>query len=726
MAIAEMSKASFALLKKDENALFDAFMRVGAVEIRSAAEVFPEETVPESPGQTGAAGESSGNAVREGSALTATVQAKGSPPGKNAEEKERAVRTVELIREAVQNAAEKADKKTPKEAKKNLTAVEFLAAGARTEDPARVCRAVEELNRKRLNLAADEAKLQAEINLYLPYRVLKNPFSFYTGTAHTEVRLGTLPQDKKAAFFKEWESAGLPGGAEEIAAEPSPAPGGTAPGITPASGGKAQGAESMQTTDGEEQIVLLAVTEKDRAAEMDKLLGSFSFTACQTKENVTAQEKLKELYALKKQKRAEEKAAEKEIAAFAPSLSSVETYADYLSYLAERAASEAISLSTERTLFVETYIPTEKTAAVEKEVRASVENVYIESAPVPRDEFAPTLMKNKKAVKNFEVITDMYSVPAYGALDPNGAMSIFFSFFMGFIMGDAGYGLLMMLGGFLLAARRKRDDGLSRMAKVFGYGGIFAVAFGALFDSWFGFPILRNTLGAGYNAFYDAHLDAIKAQVSLAGINIPSMLLWCLGFGSIHLAAGLVLKTVQSFSRKRYAEGVFGGLIWAAALVSLVLWVFGLVKGIEPLSAYGGYATAGLAVFGILTAGVTEKGAGKILKPFTSAYGLINYVSDILSYARLYGLMLSGAQIASIFTNTLAIGMLFPKGPVGVAFGILVIVIGNLFNLAMSLLGAYIHDSRLQYVEFFGKFYEGEGEPFRPFGRQTSFVRIDD
>lgn len=723
MAIAEMSKASFALLKKDENALFDAFMRVGAVEIRSAAEVFPEETgaeaVPESAGQAETAvRENSGNAgaAESGSGRNATAAgAAFSPPGKNAEEKDRAIRTVELIREAVQSTAEKADKKAPKEEQKPLTAAEFLAAGARTEDPARICRAVEELNRKRLNLAADEAKLQAEINLYLPYRVLKNPFSFYTGTAYTEVRLGTLPQDKKAAFFKEWESAGLPGGAEEITAEPSAAP-----------GGKAQGAESMQTSDGEAQIVLLAMTEKDRAAEMDKLLGSFSFTACQTKENVTAQEKLKELYALKKQKLAEEKAAEKEIAAFAPSLSSVETYADYLSYLAERAASEAISLSTGRTLFVETYIPTEKMAAVEKEVRASVENVYIESAPVPRDEFAPTLMKNKKAVKNFEVITDMYSVPAYGALDPNGAMSIFFSFFMGFIMGDAGYGLLMMLGGFLLAARRKRDDGLSRMAKVFGYGGIFAVAFGALFDSWFGFPILRNTLGAGYNAFYDAHLDAIKAQVSLAGINIPSMLLWCLGFGSIHLAAGLVLKAVQSFSRKRYAEGIFGGLVWAAALVSLVLWVFGLVKGIEPLSAYGGYATAGLAVFGILTAGVTEKGAGKILKPFTSAYGLINYVSDILSYARLYGLMLSGAQIASIFTNTLAIGMLFPKGPVGVAFGILVIVIGNLFNLAMSLLGAYIHDSRLQYVEFFGKFYEGEGEPFRPFGRQTSFVRIDD
>jgi len=91
-------------------------------------------------------------------------------------------------------------------------------------------------------------------------------------------------------------------------------------------------------------------------------------------------------------------------------------------------------------------------------------------------------------------------------------------------------------------------------------------------------------------------------------------------------------------------------------------------------------------------------------------------MSDILSYARLYGLMLSGAQIASIFTNTLAIGLLFPQGIVGIVFGVLIIVVGNLFNLAISLLGAYIHDSRLQYVEFFGKFYEGEGELFTPFG----------
>ena len=109
-------------------------------------------------------------------------------------------------------------------------------------------------------------------------------------------------------------------------------------------------------------------------------------------------------------------------------------------------------------------------------------------------------------------------------------------------------------------------------------------------------------------------------------------------------------------------------------------------------------------------------------KIFTSAYGLINYASDILSYARLYGLMLSGAQIASIFTNTLAIEMLFPQGAIGVVAGVLIIIIGNLFNLAMNLLGAYIHDARLQYVEFFGKFYEGEGELFTPFGSKTERI----
>ena len=175
---------------------------------------------------------------------------------------------------------------------------------------------------------------------------------------------------------------------------------------------------------------------------------------------------------------------------------------------------------------------------------------------------------------------------------------------------------------------------------------------------------------------------------------------------------------MQSFSRGQVLDGIIGGIVWAVALFSLIFFVFGVATGNTALSTYGGYITVGFLAVGILTSGICEKGAGKIIKPFTSLYGLINYVSDILSYARLYGLMLSGAQIASIFTNTLAIGMLFPSGIIGKIAGVILIIVGNLFNLAINLLGAYIHDARLQYVEFYGKFYEGEGELFTPFGRQ--------
>ena len=151
--------------------------------------------------------------------------------------------------------------------------------------------------------------------------------------------------------------------------------------------------------------------------------------------------------------------------------------------------------------------------------------------------------------------------------------------------------------------------------------------------------------------------------------------------------------------------------------------MFMFINGMSAV-VYCMYPTLALFAVGILTAGITEKGIGKITKIFGSMYGLINYASDILSYARLYGLMLAGAQIASIFSSSIAVGMLFPKGVIGIIAGALVIIVGNVFNLAMSLLGAFIHDSRLQYVEFFGRFYEGEGELFTPLGSNREYLYL--
>ena len=381
-------------------------------------------------------------------------------------------------------------------------------------------------------------------------------------------------------------------------------------------------------------------------------------------------------------------------------------------------------MSTVDAYVLEAYVPTEKTEEVKKAVEEVTRACDMEFGVIPRDEFAPTLMKNSNAVSNFEAVTNMYSVPAYGALDPNAVMSFFFSLFMGLIMADVGYGLLMIIGGFLFASKQRKGTSIYRMAKVFAYGGFFAVIFGALFDSWLGYPLLRTLTGAGssYNRFYASYLDAINSPANIAGISVPQMLLWCLGLGTVQIAVSLIMKAVQCFTRKQYAEGFFSGIVWAIGLLAFVVAVFGMASNNDFLTKYGAYVAVGLIALGILTSGITEKGFGKVMKPFSSLYGLINYASDILSYARLYGLMLSGAQIASIFTNNLAIDLLFPQGIIGVVFGVVIIIIGNVFNLAMSLLGAFIHDSRLQYVEFFGRFYEGEGELFTPLGRSGEYT----
>ena len=136
-----------------------------------------------------------------------------------------------------------------------------------------------------------------------------------------------------------------------------------------------------------------------------------------------------------------------------------------------------------------------------------------------------------------------------------------------------------------------------------------------------------------------------------------------------------------------------------------------------------GLIIAGGALFiAAVTAGRREKGFGKFTKAFGAVYGLINIFSDILSYARLFGLLLSGMIISQTF-NDMGTGM-FSSGPMGIALGVLVIIAGHIFNLGMGVLGAYIHDSRLQYIEFFSKFYTGEGDKFTPIGSNFEYIYL--
>lgn len=654
--ISEMSLMRALVIKSESDKIFDALSKTGATQIKKCGEY--ELASP--------AEAKSDQSVAD---LTAKARA--------------ALKFIDFAHEQL------ADKTLPPVVKDGFGVGidEFLAEKTVADKTLEEIGKVLALEKEYSDLKTKGAKIEETARGYKDYACLKEKFSFYQSTRRVAVYLGTVASDRTAAFTAAAESCGA---------------------VVEVLGG-----------DGGKNVIC-TLCLKESCEEVESALTKAAFTRCGYSDEQTATEVLQKLDAGLKENENRKEEVLRLAATASPKTKDIKIYLDYLAFTEEKEVALSDCAETSETLLIEAYVPTEAADRVQTALKENSSAAYVEVKPVPRDEFAPTLMKNNRVVRNFEAVTNMYSAPAYGALDPNGVMAFFFSLFMGVIMGDAGYGLMMIIGGFLLASRQREGTSIYRMAKVFAYGGFFAIAFGALFDSYFGYPLVRS-LSPEFSAFYLKYVDPVAAKATIAGITVPSALLWCLALGAFQIAVSLLMKAVQCFGRGQVAEGIFSGLVWSLALISFILTAFFAASG-NPLLNTFIYPTIALFALGILTAGITQKGFKKVTGIFGAAYGLINYVSDILSYARLYGLMLAGAQIASIFTNSIAVGMLFPLGAVGVIAGVLVIILGNVFNLAMSLLGAYIHDSRLQYVEFFGRFYEGEGELFAPLGSQREFI----
>jgi V/A-type H+-transporting ATPase subunit I len=212
---------------------------------------------------------------------------------------------------------------------------------------------------------------------------------------------------------------------------------------------------------------------------------------------------------------------------------------------------------------------------------------------------------------------------------------------------------------------------------------------------------------------------------SLMGIAVPSVLIIAMLIGVGQLFAGYLCKAYQEFRRKNILDGIFSGLIWAVFSVGVALAIVGLLDEakLPILAKVGGIMAGASLLIAVLTAGRKEKFIGKFTKGFGAAYGVINYASDILSYARLYGLMLSGVVIAQIIAQY-SVGFITGGNVLFIVLGVVLLIVGNVFNLVMNLLGAYIHDARLQYVEFYGRFYEGNGELFRPLGSEHKYIYL--
>ena len=361
-------------------------------------------------------------------------------------------------------------------------------------------------------------------------------------------------------------------------------------------------------------------------------------------------------------------------------------------------------IATMETVVVEGWTPADKLENVEKTV-AKVIDVYAMSSRDPEEgESAPTLTENNRIVSQYEGITSMFDPPAYGGFDPNAVMAPWYWIIFGLMMGDFGYGLMMVLGCLLLKKIMKPKGNTLKLVNVILYSSVTTMICGILFGSYFGetwHPIL-----------FSPFEDPMK------------MLILTLVVGALHIITGMITKMVLLIKDGKVWDALFDELSWIFIIVGAgCLFVSGL-STVGMILAGVGAATV------LLTAGRHKKGVfGKISGGLLGLYGITSYLSDILSYSRILALSLATGVIGMVM-NLLA-GMLQGfESPVlavvGFIFSLAIYVVGHVFNLALGLLSAYVHDCRLQYIEFYNKFYDGGGKLFKPFALNTKYISLKD
>lgn len=324
----------------------------------------------------------------------------------------------------------------------------------------------------------------------------------------------------------------------------------------------------------------------------------------------------------------------------------------------------------------------------------------------------PIKLKNNKFVEPYEMITEMYSLPTPDGIDPTPVLTPFFILFFGMMLADAGYGLILFLLCFIGLKKLKPDDGFLKNAMNIGVAcGLSTIFWGVMYGGYFG-----NLVTQVAESWFGV---TVTVPAVFDPLNDPmSVMLLSLILGAIHLFAGMGVKIYMLAKRGHLLDGLMDIGLWYVLLIGLPMLALPVTAGIGKVLSIVG------AVGLILTQGRHEKNIFmKLIKGVMSLYDITSYLSDVLSYARILALGLAGGVIANVMN---IMGTMPGLNIIGVVVFVAIFAIGHAFNLAISGLGAYVHTSRLQYVEFFGKFYEAGGRPFKPFKANTKYTLISD
>ena len=359
-------------------------------------------------------------------------------------------------------------------------------------------------------------------------------------------------------------------------------------------------------------------------------------------------------------------------------------------------------VGTDKVFLLEGWLPADRCAALEKALEPFT--CAIETREPTEDEYpqVPVQLKNNKLTRPLNMVTEMYSLPAYGTLDPNPLMAPFFILFYGIMMADMGYGLLMMIASVIISKKYRPKGTSGELFSLLGLCGLSTFIMGTLTGGFFG-DFLTQLVAIVSPGTVFALPKLFDPLDDLTMILIGSMAL-----GMVQIVTGMAISLIEKCKRKKFLDAFFEEITWWLVFLGIALAV--LKKGTAVL-----YLGCALVLLGPIVQG---KGWGKLTGVFGSVYNHVTgYFGDILSYTRLMALMLAGSVIAQVFNMLAAM-------PGNVIAFIIISMLGNAMNFGLNLLGCYVHDLRLQCLEFFNKFYVDGGKPFRPMTLDTEYVDL--
>lgn len=380
---------------------------------------------------------------------------------------------------------------------------------------------------------------------------------------------------------------------------------------------------------------------------------------------------------------------------------------EYYTNLVDRKDAIGNFLRTENITIVQGWLAVEDDEKLEAIVKEALgEDYYLTFEDVKDDEIdkVPVKLKNNELNSSFENITEMYSTPRYDEIDPTPFVTPFYLLFFGMMVADIGYGLIQLIVTAVALKCFNLDEEKRKFVKFFYYLSFPIIGFGILYGSFFG----------GIMEMPWRLLDPNK--------DVTTILIVSVVFGAVQIFFGLGIKAYMLLKAGKPKDAFYDVGAWVITLVSVALVLGAGALGLSPLvkNIAIGFMIFGMVVI-VLTGGREEKTRGAQLgQGAYSLYGITGYVGDLVSYTRLMALGLAGGSLAGAFN--MIMGMI--PGFAGILFGPVIFIFGHIFNLALGLLGAYVHTCRLQYVEYFGKFYEGGGKSFSPFKTQNKYINV--